>query len=146
MDRMKYRHHKKDQVARGFPRKYIESLGLTPVWYLKHNPEIRQALGLMKERDPAWDDKMSPFIDNDDDVSPFQEIRTTSHVSMAEAIWILTTKRTGTPPVPEVPHLEQFESKNGRIARSYWHRSHQMGILSEWQFVQVERATGRSLG
>jgi hypothetical protein len=140
LDRMKYRHHEKEQVAIGFPRKYIESLGLTPVWYLKHNPEIRHVLGMMKEQNPAWYDKISAFIDNNDDVSPFQEIRTTSHVDMAEAVWILTTKRSGTPSVPEVPQLERFESKNGHIPKSYWHRSHQMGVLSEWQFVQVEKA------
>jgi hypothetical protein len=71
LDRMKYRHHGKDQVAIGFPRKYIESLGLTPVWYLKHNPEIRQLLEMMKEQNPASYAKMSAFIDTNDDVSPF---------------------------------------------------------------------------
>jgi hypothetical protein len=34
LDRMKYRHHDAEQVAIGFPRRYIQSLGLTPVWYL----------------------------------------------------------------------------------------------------------------
>jgi hypothetical protein len=140
LDRMKFRHHEKQQAAIGFPRKYIESLGLTPVWYLKHNSEIRQALGMMKEQNPTWYDQISPFIDNNDDVSPFQEVRTTSRVDIAEAVWILTTKRAEATGDPEVPQIEQFESKNGHIASSYWHRSHQMGILSEWHFVQVEKA------
>ena len=82
LDRMKYRHHKKEQVAIGFPRKYIESLGLTPVWYLKHNPGLRETLKTLKERDQDQYEKISPFIDNDDDVSPFQEIRTT-----LQSIW-----------------------------------------------------------
>ena len=41
---MKYRHHAEHQVA---------LLGLTPAWYLKHNPEIAAILREWEARDPA---------------------------------------------------------------------------------------------
>jgi hypothetical protein len=138
LDRMKYRFHEAEQVAIGFPRRYIESLRLTPAWYLKHNPEIRQVLGTLKARDPEEYKQLSPFIDEDEDVSPFQEIRTRESVSIAEAVWILTTRRTGEPLRPVIPGIKEFQAQYGRISKSYWHRSHQMEILSEWQFTVDE--------
>ena len=60
LDRMKYRHHESHQVAIGFPRRYIESLGLTPVWYLKHNPQLRQVLSELKAQNSERYAEMSP--------------------------------------------------------------------------------------
>ena len=56
---------------------------------------------------------------------------------MAEAVWILTTS-----PAPglTVPGLEEFQAEHGHIARSYWHRSHQMDMLSEWQFTKLTKS------
>jgi hypothetical protein len=138
LDRMKYRHHDKQQVAIGFPRRYIESLGLTPVWYLKHNPEISKALGKWEASDPDAFAQLKPFIDEDEDVAPFQEIRTTASVNMEEAVWLLTTNRT-TENELVIPGVDTFQTKYGKISQSFWHRSHQMGILSEWQFAKITR-------
>jgi len=143
LDRMKYRHRGAEQVAIGFPRKYIESLGLTPVWYLRHNNKIQEVLHALKKHEPGAYAKIAPFVDESDDVSPFQEIRTASAVDIAEAVWILTTKRAADSFTLEIPDVDKFESKHGRIAKSYWHRSHQMGILSEWQFIRTERVADR---
>jgi hypothetical protein len=139
LDRMKYREHGAEQVAIGFPRQYIQSLGLTPVWYLKHNPEILRVLAALKTRDQNEYMELSPFIDENDDVAPFQEVRTTVPVNIEEAVWILTTTRSGDPPRPMIPDIDKYQAKYGRIPQSYWHRSHQLGILSEWQFTVLTK-------
>jgi len=139
LDRMKYRHHEKDQIAIGFPRKYIESLQLTPAWYLKHNPEIVKILAKWEGQDPSGFARLKPYIDKNDDVSPFQEIRTAAQVNMEQAVWLLTTHRSKKG-APIVAGVKEFKAKFGRISKSYWHRSHQMGILEEWQFAKVVRS------
>lgn len=130
LDRMKYRHHRAAQVAIGFPRRYIESLGLAPVLYLKHNPELYRAL---KASESEYE-KVAPFIDETGDVASFQEVRTTASVNIEEAVWMLTTNQAAK---PTIPHIEKFKTKYGRISQSFWHRSHQMGILGEWQFTKL---------
>jgi hypothetical protein len=138
LDRMKYRHRGAKQVAIGFPRGYVQSLGLTPVWYLKHNPTILQALAVLKTSDPKGYKALLPFIDENDDVAPFQEVRTTSPVKIEKAVWILTTNRDDDL-LPVIPDIDKFQAKHGRISKSYWHRSHQMEILSEWQFTRSKK-------
>src|SRR5215831_5834625 len=73
LDRMNYRHHVAHHVAIGFPRRYTQSLGRTPVWYLKHNSTIRRALAAWKAQDSDRYAEMSPFIEETEDVAPFQE-------------------------------------------------------------------------
>ena len=136
LDRMKYRHHGVAQVAIGFPRRYIESLGLTPAWYLKHNPEVVEALTKWGAGNPDSFATLKPFVDEGEDVAPFQEIRTKAHVSMDEAVWLLTT-RLDSRSLPAIPKIRTFREKCGAIPQSYWHRSHQMGILGEWQFTNL---------
>lgn len=50
LDRMKFRKYDAAQVAIGFLRRYIETLGLTPVWYLKHNTTATTALARLRQR------------------------------------------------------------------------------------------------
>jgi len=138
LDRMKYRHHAKHQVAIGFPRRYIESLGLTPAWYLKHNPMIAAIFRKWEAHDPDGFAALRPFIDLHDDVAPFQEVRTTGSVDIAEAVWLLTTNRDSEFR-PAIPGIDLFREKYGRISQSFWHRSHQMEILSEWQFTMLRK-------
>ena len=135
LDRMKYRHHDGHQVAIGFPRRYLESLGFSPVLYLKHNQELRRLMEELKEKDLQRYNKLALFIDSEDDVSPFQEIRTTSDVSIENAVWILTTNRKKESPF--VPDLAKYEERYGRINTSFWHRTHQLGILTESQFMST---------
>jgi hypothetical protein len=130
LDRMKYRHHSAPQLAIGFPRRYIESLGLAPVLYLRHNPDMARQL----KTNQAQYDKVAPFIDETGDVGSFQEVRTTASVNIEEAVWILTTNRTNK---SAIPHIDEFRAKYGRISQSFWHRSHQMGVLGEWQFTKL---------
>jgi hypothetical protein len=138
LDRMKYRHHAEHQVAIGFPRRYIQSLGLTPAWYLKHNPEIVALLGKWEACDPTAFAAVKPFIDEYDDVAPFQEVRTTASVDIEEAVWLLATNRDAESR-PAIPDIDIFREKYGRISQSFWHRSHQIDILSEWQFTKLRK-------
>jgi hypothetical protein len=147
LDRMLFRKPGKEQAALGFPRRYVQSLGLSPVWYLKHNPELREAVHLYKTADPERYAKVAPFIDERDDVSSFQEVRVARPVDIGEAVWILTTRRKSEDGKPAVPGLSGFESKYGRISKSYWHRTHQLGILGEWQYTAVKKdETGQLTG
>lgn len=139
LDRMLFRKPGKEQAALGFPRRYVQSLGLAPVWYLKHNPELREAVHFFKSADPERYAKVAPFIDEQDDVSSFQEVRVARPVDIGEAVWILTTRRKSEDGKPAVPGLPGFESKYGRISKSYWHRTHQLGILGEWQHTAVKK-------
>jgi len=141
LDRMKYRIHDEHPVALGFPRRYIESLGLAPVWYVKHNPEVRDALNKLKSCDSQSFASLSPFVEEDDDVSSFQEVRITNPVSIEEAVWILTTNRNPHTGDLVVPGIEGFFAKHGRISRSYWHRFHQLEVFSEGQFTKTSRNT-----
>jgi hypothetical protein len=138
LDRMKYRHHAEQQVAIGFPRQYIQSLGLTPAWYLKHNPEIVAVLRKWEATDPDGFGTLKPFIDDDDDVAPFQEIRTTAPVSIAEAVWLLTTIVDDNDDLI-VPDIDKFKARHGGISQSFWHRGDQMEMLSEWQFTKLKK-------
>jgi|HubBroStandDraft_5_1064220.scaffolds.fasta_scaffold95437_2 hypothetical protein len=139
LDRMKIRHHGKQQVAIGFPRQYIQSLGLAPVWYLKHNTEIQTALNVFKKSAPEAFATLAPFIDEQKDVAAFLEVRTTKPVPIDQAVWILTTNRNHQTGELSIPGIDDFKRKHGPISRSYWHRSHQMGILTEGQFTKVSR-------
>jgi hypothetical protein len=136
LDRMKWRKAAEDQIAIGFPRRFIESIGFAPVLYLKHHPLLGNAL---KEMNSDIRDALIPFVEPDDDVAPFQEIRTRTRVPIVQAIWILSTKLKDEPPRPEVPGLDIFKKKYGKIAQSYWHATHQLGLLHEWQFTQTIR-------
>jgi len=133
LDRMKFRKHAAAQVAIGFPRRYIETLGLTPVWYLKHDTTATNALARLRTADPSAYDVLASFIDEADDVSSFQEVRTTTAVPIAEAVWMLSTTRVDGYPL--IPDAAEFAARYGRIPTSFWHRSHQLGILDEGQFT-----------
>jgi hypothetical protein len=142
LDRMKYRHRGAEQVAIGFPRRAIEALGLSPVLYLKHTPGLRQVIRSLRQTNPTSFDTLAPFIDDTDDVAPFFEVRTTLPVSIEEAVWLLTTRRNADSGRPEITGLADYRDKFGRISVSYWHRSHQLGMLGEPQFTSVQRTAG----
>jgi hypothetical protein len=144
LDRMLFRKPGTKQVAIGFPRRYVQSLGLSSVWYLKHNAELRKVVDFYKSVDSGMYATVAPFIDEEDDVSSFQEVRVTRSVDIGEALWMLTTVRDSEK-MPTVPGIDDFENKYGRMAKSYWHRTHQMGILGEWQYTAVMRDGNRQL-
>jgi hypothetical protein len=103
---------------------------------LKHNPEIVALLEEWKAREPDAFAALEPVIDEHGDLEPLQEIRTTTSVNIEEAVWRLTTNREGESR-PRIPNFNIYRNKYGRISKSFWHRSHQMEILSEWQFMRL---------
>jgi hypothetical protein len=138
LDRMKYRHHGADQVAFGYPRRFLETLGFAPVLYAKYDQPLRRALAAIRTRAADLYTDLAPFVEDASDVSPFQEIRTRSAVPLDGAVWILTTRRKENTQLPDVPGLKPFKAKFGRIATSYWHRTHQMEMLGEWQHLTLK--------
>lgn len=137
LDRMKYRHHAAHQVAIGFPRRFLESCGFSSVLYLRHDAEIRQVFAELREREPDRIAKLAPYVEESDDVSPFQEIRTRQPIPVEYAVWVLTTRlKDGR---PAVSGMEAFQGQYGKCPLSYWHRDHQLDVLQEWQFASLER-------
>ena len=118
---MNTRHHAEQQVAIGFPRQYIQSLGLTPAWYLKHNPEIVTVLRKWEASDPGAFGKVKPFIDEDEDVAPFQEIRTTGPVDIGtpfgylRQLWMAKT-------VPLYQTCINSKPNMADMSESFWHQ------------------------
>lgn len=139
LDRMKVRTSRSDQIAIGFPRRYLQTRKLASVLHTRHHPELTDLL----QRREDIRQLLKPFLAVDDDVSAFQELKSADELDISDAVWLLTTKRKDKKPV--VPALETFTKKWGHIATSFWHRTHQMGILGEWQYLRVDRdeITGR---
>jgi hypothetical protein len=107
------------------------------VLYAKHHQQLSDALSAIQSSQSDLYRTLAPFVERFDDVSPFQEIRTTSAVPIDRAVWILTTQRKGHPPRPEMPALDEFKTKYGPISMSYWHRTHQMEMLGESQYINL---------
>ena len=138
LDRMKIRGREKSQIAIGFPRAYIQHIGFSSVIHTMHMPQINEVL----KQHPVCADALKPFIEVEDDLSAFQEIRTTAPLDISEAIWLLTTNRVDqSNPSSDIfiPGRDEFTDKYGKISASYWHRSHQTEVFNEWQFLQVDK-------
>ncbi len=138
LDRMKIRTSEADQIAIGFPRRYVQTRNAASVLHTKHNPELTQFL---RDR-PDIRGLLSPFLALDDDVSAFQELRTSQPLEIAEAVWLLTTKRDDQKR-PIIPSRNEFTERWGKIPSSFWHRTHQMEVLGEWQYLRVSRQNGK---
>ncbi len=78
------------------------------------NPAISKVVASLKIYNADGYKEVVPFIDEKGDVSPFQEVRTTSTVDIGQAVWILTTKRIGNPPRLYIPAIDTFEKEYGR--------------------------------
>jgi hypothetical protein len=135
LDRMRIRHKiNKNQVAIAFPRRYIESLSVAPVLYLKHHPFLHEILRQIIDDEPS----IKPFVELSDDVSAFQELRTIKKVEIQDAVWLLTTNRDQQTKTPKLNGLKQFKEQYGDISISYWHRTHQMEILGEMRYLTTK--------
>jgi hypothetical protein len=145
LDRMKFRKSPdKEQVAIGFPRRYLEQLGLASVLYLKHNLSLQRAWEQIESKKDCEDilsavKVLEPFVDKRGDVSAFQEVRTSEPVDMAKAVWVLTTHRDNKSGGLIIPGIDNFIRTHGKISRSFWHRTHQMDVLTEGQFTKASR-------
>ena len=135
LDRMKEKRKGKIQVAIGFPRSFVQQLGFAPVLATKHHPDLKRIMS----KHPKIAKALHPYVVTDDDLSAFHEIRTTSPIPIEEAVWILRSGESEKKDSLFENSLDTFRSKYGMISKSKWHRTHQLEILSEWQFLKFER-------
>ncbi len=140
LDRMRIRTQAPKQIAIGFPRRCIQAFGATPVLYTKHNLQLQAVL----RAKPELLSELSPFVDMDGDVGALQELRVPNKLPISEAVWILTTERDADKK-PLLEHRERYEEQLGKIPVSLWHRTHQMGILGEWQYLRIVRSPSGAL-
>lgn len=141
LDRMKIRDGNQEQVAIAFPRRLLEKKGVAPVLYAKHDTNLGNLLSKLMVDNPS----IKPFVELQDDVSAFQELRTTNEIDITDAIWLLTTQRDENK-TPKLDHRAAFEDKYGGIPISYWHRSHQMEILGEIKYLSFQRNDNKLVG
>lgn len=154
LDRMKIRKRNREQIAIGFPRRVLENYNFSSVLYLNHNKPLKEILRMLLEDPDILDclnkkcqkdvkKELKPFVELEDDLGALGEIRIKEPMPIQEAVWLLTTKREEKNKKQKliIPDIESFEQKYGSIAKSYWHRSHQEGILGEYQFVHIPKET-----
>ena len=134
LDRMKERRKGEIQVAIGFPRSFIQQLGFAPVLATKHHPELKRIMS----KHPKIAKALHPYV-ADDDLSAFHEIRTTSPIPIEEAVWVLRSGESDKMGSLFDNGLDTFSSKYGMISTSKWHRTHQLELLGEWQFLKFKR-------
>lgn len=137
IDRIRLRKKESDQVAIGFTRRFAQEMGITPVLYLKHNPELAKRL----QGIPGALDALADFVEEEDDTGSFAELRTSNPLPIQHAVWLLTTAnkdRSGTER-PWVPGLEEFQEKFGRICISHWSRMDYEQELKGRNYIQLIR-------
>jgi len=131
IDRLKTpRAGKEADIALAFPRRVLQRIGFANALYAKHakfNVE-----NLPKE--------LQPYVEENDDLGAFQEIRTHRRIPLEYCCWILTRRRDKNNRLI-LPDRHKFEEKFGKVSLSFWHQSHQLGILKEWQFFKLTRDT-----
>lgn len=137
LDRMKIRRGDEPQIAIGFPRFFMQAHGFAPVFYSKYQPEFAAVIQTLFNENHEFEKQFGPYLEQNDDVGAFQEIRTLKSVPLENAVWLLSTERDDSRS-PIIPKYDEFKDRFGDISRSFWHRSHQMGVLDEFQFIRFE--------
>ena len=83
-------------------------MGITPVLYLKHNPELAKRL----EAIPGALDALRRFVERDDDLGSFAELRMEEPLPVQHAVWLLTTANKD--PRESAPALATGTLRNSR--------------------------------
>lgn len=116
------------EIAIGFPRSLLERKGLFQPAYLKH------AAQEVKE----WFKKAPPgYIELNEDLGALHEVRIPGSLPIDDAVWILSSKRNEETKELDLPELEALRGSG--VAVSYWHPSHQEGMIGEPVFRKVTR-------
>lgn len=132
IDRLKTpRGTKEPDIALAFPRRVLQRIGFANVLYGKH----------AKLRFENMPDLLGTYVEQTDDLGAFQEIRTRRKLPLQYCCWILTRRRDESNKLI-IADREEFTKKFGKISCSYWHQSHQLSILKEWQFFKLTRDVG----
>jgi hypothetical protein len=114
------------EVAIGFPRASLEVKGLFQPAYLKH------ASDAVKER---FKDLPSGYVELDDDLGALHEVRVPGNVSINDAVWVLTSDRYKETKIPGIPGVDSNKMRG--LSVSFWHPSHQAGMIREPVFRMV---------
>lgn len=119
------------EIAIGFPRALLETRGLFQPAYLMHLPEeIRK----------QFEGLPPGYVESGDDLGALHEVRINGKISLDDAVWILSSIRNETTGKLDHPILEQCKSRG--IALSFWHSTHQEGMLQEPVYRKETRNAG----
>lgn len=116
------------EVAIGFPRSLLESKGLFQPAYLKHSTQE------VKER---FREALPGYIELDDDLGALHEVRLPGSLSVDDAVWVLSSKRNETTKKFDLPELKLVSDRE--LPLSFWHPSHQEGLIREPVFRKVNK-------
>jgi hypothetical protein len=116
------------EIAIGFPRALLESKGLFQPAYLKHATQ---------EVKDKFSDFPPGYVELDDDLGALHEVRIPGSLPIDDAVWILTSRRNKKTKMPDL--CEWTSIKERSIAVSFWHPSHQEGMIREPVFRRVVR-------
>jgi hypothetical protein len=143
IDRIRLRMKTNDQMAIGFPRRFLESKGIAPVIYTKHSSALSEVIDKYPEVAKALD----YLLERKDDTASFLEIRTKQNLSISNAVWFLTPHTKDPNGVDRLwlPGLEAFQEKWGRISLSLWDRQSLLSVLHGWQFLEQRRDSDGTL-
>lgn len=116
------------EIAIGFPRALLESKGLFQPAYLKHATQ---------EVKDKFKDSPSGYVELSDDLGALHEVRIPGQLPINDAVWVLSAKRNEDTRKLDLPELEPLRDLG--VAVSYWHPSHQQGMIREPVFRKVKR-------
>lgn len=120
--------HEPFDIAIGFPRALLESKGLFQPAYLKHASSEVKA---------AFENHPKGYVELNDDLGALHEVRVPGTIPIDEAVWVLSAKRKAKTSVLDLPKLRPIREKG--IAISFWHPSHQEGLIKEPVFRKLTR-------
>ncbi|ODA34954.1 hypothetical protein [Planctopirus hydrillae] len=116
------------EIAIGFPRALLESKGLYQPAYLKHATQ---------EVKDKFKDAPSGYVELSDDLGALHEVRIPGPLPIDDAVWVLSAKRNEDTRKLDLPELKPLRDLG--VAVSYWHPSHQQGMIREPVFRRVKR-------
>lgn len=116
------------EVAIGFPRALLEHKGLFQPAYLKHSSAKVKA---------QFKDVPPGYAELKDDLGALHEVRVPEALPIDDAVWVLSSRRHIRSKALIFPGSKRI--KEHGIAVSFWHPSHQEGMIREPVFRKVER-------
>ncbi len=118
------------EIAIGFPRALLEGKGLFQPAYLKHATQ---------EVKDMFKDAPSGYVELSDDLGALHEVRIPGPLPINDAVWVLSAKRNDETRNLDIPELKPLRDLG--VAVSYWHPTHQQGMIREPVFRKVKRDT-----
>lgn len=116
------------EIAIGFPRSLLERKGLFQPAYLKHaSPEVKS----------KFENLPPGYVELKDDLGALHEVRVPGAIPIADAVWVLSSRRNEETKALDIPELAPLKELG--LAVSFWHPSHQEEMIREPVFRKVTR-------